>query len=108
MPSMMEYQNWVVTKLPPANIAPHPDWFRLNWAMGLAGESGEYVDAVKKAVFHGKDDESKQLLELGDVLFYVAAAAQDRGWSLEYVALMNQEKLDARYPNGWQPGGGIR
>lgn len=97
-----------MTKLPPPEMAPWSDWFRLNWALGLAGESGEYADAVKKAVFHGNDDRTKQLLELGDVLFYIAAAAQESGWSLEYVALMNQEKLDARYPNGWQPGGGIR
>ena len=44
-----------------------------NWAMGLAGETGELVDLLKKEIFMGqiatkRDFES----EAGDVLWYLA------------------------------------
>lgn len=44
--------------------------------MGLAGESGEFVDLVKKHLFHGKYlDREKALKELGDTRWYLEALA---------------------------------
>jgi NTP pyrophosphatase (non-canonical NTP hydrolase) len=81
----------------------------LNWALGIAGEAGEYCELIKKHTFHGKDldlDDAKK--ELGDVLFYVAMAAKNLHLSLEEIAAANVEKLKRRYPAGFTSGGGIR
>ena len=77
----------------------------LNWALGIAGEAGEYCELIKKHAFHGKDldlDAAKK--ELGDVLFYVAMAAKNLHLSLEEVAKANLQKLRARYPRGFENG----
>ncbi len=71
-------------------------------ALGLAGESGEVADLVKKVVGHGHDlDKGKLLKELGDVLWYVAMTAECLGADLETVARLNVDKLRARYPEGF-------
>lgn len=68
-------------------------------AMGLAGEAGEYVEHVKKVRFHDHDENHDAAAkELGDVLWYLAVAAKQRGLTLEQVAVMNIEKLKKRYP----------
>lgn len=46
--------------------------------------------------------------ELGDVLWYLSALAQSIGSSLGEVAARNVAKLEARYPDGYVPGGGKR
>jgi len=73
-----------------------------NYCMGLAGESGEVVDYLKKIVFHGHDLKKKKIVEeLGDVLWYVSAIASKLGIELDHVAEVNIEKLKNRYPNGF-------
>lgn len=72
----------------------------LNGVMGLAGESGECVDIVKKHMFQGHElDKDKMLEELSDVMWYCAELASGLGVSLESVAIFNIEKLKKRYPN---------
>lgn len=81
----------------------------LNAVLGLVGESGELADLVKKHIFHGvPSDTVKVLKELGDVLYYVTRVAEWHGFTLEQVAQVNHDKLAARYPGGFVPGGGIR
>jgi len=71
-------------------------------AVGLAGESGEVADIVKKHVFHGHDlDTAHALEELGDILWYVAWTASALGSSLTAVAEANLRKLQKRYPDGF-------
>ena len=71
-------------------------------ALGLAGESGECVDIIKKHLHHGHDlDRAKLVKELGDVLWYVAAMATTIGVSLDEVGQQNILKLRARYPEGF-------
>ena len=71
-------------------------------ALGLAGEAGEYIELIKKHLFHGKDlDREKAVKELGDVLWYVMFAADSIGSSLDEVARVNDAKLRERYPNGF-------
>ena len=71
-------------------------------ALGIAGEAGEVADLFKKHVGHGHPlDVDKLRLELGDVLWYVAAIATMHGLSLSEVAEANLKKLEARYPNGF-------
>jgi len=84
----------------------------LNWALGIAGEAGEYCEVIKKHTFHNDGntplsfDNAKK--ELGDVLYYVAMAAKNLNLSLDEIARANVEKLRARYPDGFEAGGGIR
>ncbi|OGI16728.1 MAG: hypothetical protein A3J63_05135 [Candidatus Moranbacteria bacterium RIFCSPHIGHO2_02_FULL_40_12b] len=69
--------------------------------LGLAGESGEVAEKIKKVIRDkgGKiDDETRELIkkELGDVLWYVAQLATELGLSLDDVASHNIEKLYSR------------
>ena len=74
----------------------------LNGVMGLAGESGEAVDLVKKHVFHEHDLDCEHLAkELGDVAWYLAVTAHVIGYDLETILQMNIDKLRKRYPDGF-------
>ena len=77
--------------------------------LALAGEAGEVANEWKKVLrgdYNKPDEEASQVpeavvtkmvLELGDVLYYVAAAAHDLGYTLEDVARMNRQKLIERH-----------
>ena len=73
--------------------------------LGLTGEAGEVCDLLKKVVFHGKpldaDVRAKLLLEMGDVLWYLAHAATTLGVTLDDVANANAAKLRVRFPDGF-------
>lgn len=74
----------------------------LNGTLGLAGESGEVADHVKKALFQGhKFDEELVAKELGDICWYIAILAHGIGYNLETVMQMNVDKLKKRYPKGF-------
>lgn len=71
-------------------------------ALGLAGESGECADHVKKHLFHGHPlDKDKLKKEIGDVMWYVAILSKEIGFPLSAVAEANVAKLRARYPEGF-------
>ena len=75
----------------------------LNGVMGLAGESGECIDMVKKQLFQGHLlDRDKMLDELGDVLWYIAITAAGLGIDLNDIAEHNVDKLKKRYPDGFE------
>lgn len=75
----------------------------LNGIMGLAGESGECVDMMKKHLFQGHElDKAHLAKELGDVAWYLAVTAHAIGYDLETVLQMNVDKLRNRYPNGFE------
>ena len=72
------------------------------YALGLAGESGEVADLIKKHIAHGHDlDLDKLKKELGDVLWYIAGIAHLHGMTLSEVAIANIDKLLKRYPDGF-------
>ena len=72
--------------------------------VGLAAESGEFLEIVKKMVFQGKpwnaDNREHLIIELGDVLWYVAQACMALEVSFDDVVATNVEKLKKRYPGG--------
>ena len=77
----------------------------LNGVMGLAGESGEAVDLVKKHVFHYHALDREHLAkELGDIAWYMAVTANIIGYDLETIFQMNVDKRRKRYPDGFDPG----
>lgn len=66
--------------------------------LGLAGEAGEVVDYVKKVIFHGHSmDQLRLVKEVGDVLWYISEIASTMKLQLDTIALINLEKLAARY-----------
>ncbi len=73
-----------------------------NCALGLAGESGEVGDIIKKHLFHGHPlDEEKLIKELGDVCYYLAWMCNALGTTLSVVMEENINKLRKRYPEGF-------
>ena len=77
----------------------------LNGVMGLAGESGECVDLMKKHLFQGHILDKEHLAkELGDVAWYLAVTAHAIGYDLETILQMNVDKLRKRYPDGFDAG----
>lgn len=75
----------------------------LNGALGLAGESGEVVDGIKKHLFQGHWlDRGHLIKELGDICWYLAIAAEALGTDLDTIFQMNIDKLKARYPDGFE------
>lgn len=90
----------------------HPDTsvnLSVKNAMGLAGETGEVVDLLKKHHYHGKPLDVDELRkELGDVLWYLTDLCTEHGLTLADVAAANIAKLQRRYPDGFVKGGGVR
>ena len=73
-----------------------------NTALGLAGESGEVADIIKKTFFHSHPLDREALYkELGDVLWYLAVMTDALGYKLDEIAQANIDKLRARYPEGF-------
>lgn len=75
----------------------------LQGAMGLCGESGEYIDILKKYMFQGHElDKEHMAKELGDIAWYLAVSADAIDYDLEMIFKMNVNKLKARYPEGFE------
>lgn len=75
----------------------------LNGLMGLNGEAGECIDIFKKTIFHGHPFDVEHLAkELGDVAWYLAVSANAIGYDLETIFQMNVDKLNKRYPDGFE------
>ena len=76
----------------------------LTAGVGLAAESGEFLEIVKKMVFQGKpwtdDNREHLIIELGDAMWYVAQACMALEVSFDEVIERNVKKLEKRYPDG--------
>lgn len=78
------------------------DSAKSNYAMGLAGETGEVVDLIKKWVHHKHPENKEELVkELGDVIHYAVGVATLYDISMDEVLAKNILKLSKRYPNGF-------
>ena len=73
-------------------------------AVGLSAESGEFLEIIKKMVFQGKpynaDNREHLIIELGDVMWYVAQACMALDVPFDDVIRRNVKKLESRYPGG--------
>ena len=76
----------------------------LTAALGLAAESGEFTEVVKKIILQGKpytpDNVFHMKRELGDICWYIAQACMALDTTFDEIIEMNVEKLKARYPGG--------
>ena len=73
--------------------------------IGLASESGEIAEIVKKVIFQGKplNDDTKFHVkrELGDVMWYVAQMCIALEIDFDGIIDENFHKLESRYPGGF-------
>lgn len=73
----------------------------LHMAIGISGEAGEILDAIKKhAIYQKSLDVSNVVEELGDLEFFMEGLRQVIGVSREEVLAKNMNKLSVRYYSG--------
>ena len=76
----------------------------LTAGVGINAEGGEFLEIIKKMVFQGKpwneDNREHLIIELGDVMWYVAQATMALDISFDEVIATNVKKLEKRYPGG--------
>jgi NTP pyrophosphatase (non-canonical NTP hydrolase) len=79
--------------------------------LGLCGETGEVAEKVKKILRDkegrlGTSDREEIAKELGDILWYVSAAADELGFSLSDIAHFSLTKVESRKERGVLGGSG--
>ena len=72
--------------------------------IGICAEGGEFMEIIKKINFQGKpfneDNKEHLIIELGDIMWYVAQACMALGVGMDDVIWKNTMKLARRYPSG--------
>ena len=101
-----EYRDFVKSRMKPMGT-PQADLIHMT--LGVAGEAGELVDAIKKHWVYGKPlDVGNVVEELGDLLFYIQGVLSTvtrqevpEPETLEDLMILNMNKLSKRYPIGY-------
>jgi NTP pyrophosphatase (non-canonical NTP hydrolase) len=108
MPTDIEYDyaDFVSDRLKPAiNIYTEFTLDKANLVhciLGISGEAGELLDAIKKNFAYGKNlDEVNVIEELGDIEFYLEGLRQHLNLTRSDVIKFNMEKLKTRYPKSY-------
>lgn len=70
----------------------------VHMSIGVSGEAGELLDAIKKYVVYNKAlDKTNVIEELGDIEFYMQEIRRVIGVTRQEVVQPNVEKLNKRY-----------
>ncbi|MFU9046295.1 nucleoside triphosphate pyrophosphohydrolase family protein [Acinetobacter tibetensis] len=73
----------------------------IHMAMGVSGEAGELLDAIKKATIYRKPMDMENVIEeLGDLEFFMERIRQMTGITREQTIQANIAKLGKRYSKG--------
>ncbi len=76
----------------------------LTAGVGINAEGGEFLEIIKKMIFQGKpwnvDNKEHLIIELGDIMWYVAQACMALEVTIDEVVARNVTKLEKRYPGG--------
>jgi NTP pyrophosphatase (non-canonical NTP hydrolase) len=105
MSNTTPYQQFVNSIVKPGDeiirqLTPHQAHL-LHMAVGVSGEAGELLDAIKKHCVYQKPINMENVLEeAGDILFYLTGLLNNLDISLEDCINANIIKLSKRYPNG--------
>ncbi len=77
-------------------------------AVGISGEAGEILDAIKKHWVYGAPLDLENIVEeCGDCLFYIVALLDLYGVTVEDAMTANELKLEKRYPAGYTDAAAI-
>lgn len=69
---------------------------------GMVGEIGE-IHSIYQKLYQGHDvDENHAKNEVGDLLWFIAEYCTAQGWNLDDIMQINIDKLQKRYPNGFE------
>ena len=96
----MTYNEFVAALIKPGkDIIITPESANLlHMAVGISGEAGELLDAIKKHVVYNKPlDLENAIEELGDLEFYMEGLRQAIKTTRETIIAGNQAKLSKRY-----------
>ena len=106
---MIGYDTFVAVRFKAKDLTQNTDILPLLHAVvGVSGEAGELLDAIKKAWVYGKPlDRNNVIEELGDIEFYLEAARAELGVTRDEVIQANREKLIKRYPTGYTDSAAI-
>ena len=89
----------------PVDILDSLDYEKINLIhaiLGVSGEAGELLDAIKKHCIYNKPlDVENVIEELGDLEFYLEQLRQILNISREDTLTANVLKLRKRYPSGY-------
>jgi NTP pyrophosphatase (non-canonical NTP hydrolase) len=89
-----DYADWAATV---AKITPPASSERLSYlGLGLAAESGEVADEIKKLLRDGRRDEAAIADELGDVVYYWACLCAALGRKPSEVLAASRSKIGAK------------
>lgn len=74
----------------------------LHAAVGVSGEAGELLDAVKKVFVYDQHlDVCNVIEEMGDIEFYLEQLRQELNITREHTLTANIRKLSVRYSKGY-------
>lgn len=77
------------------------DAHMIHMIMGVSGEVGELLDAIKKTVIYGKPIDMDHVIEeMGDIEFYLEGLRQGLGLDRDDILKKNIDKLSTRYSSG--------
>lgn len=104
--SATSYSNFVEKKFKPGDVILNsltaPRCELLHAVMGVAGEAGELVDAIKKHIMYEKPlDRANVVEELGDLRFYMQAIQNLLFIADSEIIAHNVDKLNGRYKKGY-------
>ena len=78
------------------------DMHMMHMAIGVSGEAGELIDAIKKYVIYRKPlDRENVIEELGDLEFYMEGLRQSLNIDRQETLDANIAKLGVRYKHGY-------
>ncbi len=101
----MDNRRYVALAMVTAPTGMDKDKELLHAGMGLCTEAGEFLDALKKNIFYGKElDEVNLKEEIGDLLWYIALGCNALGTTIDECQAVNIDKLRERYPEGFKKG----
>ena len=112
MSNTTPYQQFVNSIVKPGDeiirqLTPHQAHL-LHMAVGVSGEAGELLDAIKKHCVYQKQINMDNVIEeAGDILFYLTGLLNDLNISLDDCIKANISKLSKRYPNGYSNAAAI-
>ena len=69
---------------------------------GMASEVGEIHGIFQKQYQGHSIDYTELKKEVGDLLWFIAEFCTASGWDMEYIMQMNLDKIERRYPDGFE------